>query len=286
MSEYGGVRGAGRRITGTALLYVLLAAVTLPLVFPFAWMVSSALKDPADVFAYPPQLVPEHVRWSNIAEVFTAQPFALQMYNSLYIAVSVTLLTCAFALLSGYAFARLRFPGRNVIFFAMLAALMLPSEVTLVPVFALMQRLGLVDTHVPLIAIPVFGSTGVMATFLMRQFFLAMPAEIEEAAQLDGLGRLGIIWRIALPLARPMLGTVAIIAFLASWNSFLEPTIFLDSPELFTIPVAIAGFTDTSGNPEWNLQMAATAVSTLPVLLAYLIARRQVTESLAHTGIK
>jgi multiple sugar transport system permease protein len=230
--------------------------------------------------------VPDDPRWGNIAEVFTAQPFARQIYNSLYIAVTVTAATCAIALLSGYAFARLRFPGRNLIFFAMLAALMLPAEVTLVPVFALMNALGLVDTHVPLIAMPVFGATGVMATFLMRQFFLALPTEVEEAGELDGLGRLGIIWHIALPLARPMLGTIAIIAFLASWNSFLEPVIFLDSAELFTVPVAITGFTDTSGNPIWNLQMAATAVSTLPVLLAYLIARRQITESLAHTGIK
>lgn len=273
-------------MTLRALLYALLAVLVAPLVFPFLWMVSSALKPPAEIFSYPPRLIPQHVAWENLSDVFRLQPFAQQIWNSVYIAAVVTALTCALSLLSGYAFARLRFPGRNVLFFLLLSALMLPAEVTLIPLFKMLRLVDLVDTHVPLIVLPVFGATGVMATFLMRQFFQALPSEVEEAAQLDGLGRLGIIWHIAMPLARPMLGAVGIIAFLASWNSFLEPLVFLNRAELFTVPVAITGYTDATGHPLWNIQMAATAISTLPVLLAYLLARRQITESLAHTGTR
>jgi multiple sugar transport system permease protein len=273
-----------RAVALRGLLYLLLIVAISPLVFPFLWMVSSALKPPAEIFSYPPRLLPEHVAWGNLSEVFRFQPFARQLWNSVYIAVLVTVLTCALSLLSGYTFARLRFPGRNLLFFLLLGALMLPSEVILIPLFKMLRLVNLVDTHVPLILLPVFGATGVLGTFLMRQFFQSLPTEVEEAAQLDGLGRLGIIWYIAMPLARPMLGTVAIIAFLASWNSFLEPLVFLSRTDLFTVPVAITGYTDATGHPLWNLQMAATAVATLPVLLAYLVARRQITESLAHAG--
>lgn len=258
----------------------------LPLVFPFLWMISSALKSPAEIFGFPPRLVPAAPAWDNLRQVFLFQPFARQIYNSVYIATLVALATCTLSLLSGYAFARLRFPGRNVLFVVFLSALMMPSEVTLVPNFQFMQKLGLVDTHVPLILLPVFGATGVTGIFLMRQFLSALPKEVEEAAMLDGLGRLGILVHIVLPLARPMLGAVGIIAFLASWNSFLEPLVFLNRQELFTVPLALSGFTDTSGNPIWNLQMAATAISTLPVLAAYLFARRQITEGLARTGLQ
>jgi multiple sugar transport system permease protein len=273
-----------RAVALRGLLYLLLVAALTPLVFPFLWMVSSALKPPAETFSYPPRLIPRHVAWENLSEVFAFQPFARQIWNSIYIAVTVAVLTCGLSLLSGYAFARLRFPGRNLLFFALLSALMLPSEVTLIPLFKMLRQVNLVDTHVPLIVAPAFGATGVMATFLLRQFFQALPTDVEEAAQLDGLGRLGIVWYIAMPLARPMLATVAIISFLASWNSFLEPLVFLSRTNLFTVPVAITGYTDATGQPLWNLQMAATAVSTLPVLLAYLLARHQITESLAHAG--
>ncbi|WP_245828250.1 carbohydrate ABC transporter permease [Micromonospora avicenniae] len=273
-----------RPVALRVLLYVLLVLAVAPLVFPFLWMASSALKPPAEIFSYPPRLIPQHVAWENLSEVFRLQPFARQIWNSVYIAAAVTALTCALSLLSGYAFARLRFPGRNLLFFLLLSALMLPAEVTLIPLFKMLRLANLVDTHVPLIILPVFGATGVMATFLIRQFFQSLPPEVEEAAQLDGLGRLGIIWHIAMPLARPMLGAVAIIAFLASWNSYLEPLVFLNRVELFTVPVAITAYTDATGHPLWNVQMAATAISTLPVLLAYVLARRQITDSLAHAN--
>ncbi|PXY27956.1 carbohydrate ABC transporter permease [Prauserella muralis] len=274
------------RLLTRGALYLFLIALSVPLVFPFLWMVSSALKLPGDVLASPPQLVPAEVTWDNIRDVFTFQPFARQVYNSLYIATLVALFTCVLSLLSGYAFARLRFPGRNVLFFLFLSALMLPVEVTLIPNFSLMKALGFADTHVPLLALPVFGATGVTGVFLMRQFIQSIPVELEEAAMIDGMGRLRILLHVILPLTRPMLGTIGIIAFLYSWNSFLEPLVFVNRSELFTVPLALTAFTDTSGNPIWGVQMAATAISTVPLLLAYLVARRQITESLAQTGIK
>ncbi|SFP08127.1 multiple sugar transport system permease protein [Amycolatopsis arida] len=274
------------RTLARVALYAFLVALSVPLVFPFLWMISSALKLPGDVLASPPQLIPRAITWDNIRAVFTFQPFGRQIYNSLYIATLVALFTCALSLLSGYAFARLRFPGRNVIFFVFLSALMLPVEVTLIPNFTLMKHLGLADTHVPLLTLPVFGATGVTGIFLMRQFIQSVPVELEEAAMIDGMGRPRILLHVVLPLARPMLGTIGIIAFLYSWNSFLEPLVFVNRSELFTVPLALTAFTDTSGNPIWGVQMAATAISTVPLLIAYLVARRQITESLAQTGIK
>ncbi|MCP3798397.1 carbohydrate ABC transporter permease [Allokutzneria sp. A3M-2-11 16] len=268
------------------MIYLLLVVLVAPLVFPFLWMVSSAFKQPSEIFAFPPSLLPESPTWNNIVEVFTFQPFARQIYNSLYIALVVALATCALSLLSGYAFARLRFPGKNLIFLVLLSALMLPTEVTLIPNFLMIRDMGLADTHVPLLAIPTFGAIGVTGIFLMRQFLQGIPRELEEAAMIDGIGRLGILWHIVLPLTRPILSTIGIVSFLASWNSFLEPLVFLNRNELFTVPLALSTYTDTSGNPIWNLQLAATAVSTVPILIAYLLARRHITDSLAHAGLK
>ncbi|UQS23488.1 carbohydrate ABC transporter permease [Amycolatopsis thermalba] len=274
------------RTVSRVLRYAFLVVLSVPLVFPFLWMIASALKLPGDVLASPPQLIPRDVTLDNIRDVFAFQPFARQIYNSLYIAVLVALFTCALSLLSGYAFARLRFPGRNVIFFLFLSALMLPVEVTLIPNFTLMKDLGLADTHVPLLALPVFGATGVTGIFLMRQFIQSIPVELEEAAMIDGMGRARILLSLILPLTRPMLGTIGIIAFLYSWNSFLEPLVFVNRSELYTVPLALTALTDTSGNPLWGPQMAATAISTVPLVIAYLVARRQITESLAQTGVK
>jgi multiple sugar transport system permease protein len=149
-----------------------------------------------------------------------------------------------------------------------------------------MQFLKLTDSHLPLILIPIFSSNGVMATFMMRQYFMNLPREVEESAMLDGLNRLGILWYIAMPMARAAMAAVAILSFLFSWNLFLEPLIFIDTLEKFTVPVALRGFTDSYGYPMWNLQLAATTLSILPVLIFFILAQRQVVESLSFSGIK
>jgi multiple sugar transport system permease protein len=267
----------------TIILLILLA---IPFVFPFWWMITSAFKDQTSIFEFPPRLLPEVWHPENFAAVFTYQPFAQHYFNSLYIAVLVTVGTLIVASMSGYAFARIKFPGRTVLFIILLSALMMPSEVTIIPNFFFMKQLNLINTHVPLIIIPILGAPSVLGSFMMRQFFVSIPPEIEEAAMLDGAGRLGIFWRIVLPLARPALGGLAILVFLASWNNFLEPLVYLDDINLFTLPLSLRNFNDVYGTPLWHLQLAATTLSVVPVLIIYVIAQRQIIDTFAASGVK
>jgi multiple sugar transport system permease protein len=264
---------------------IALLIAAIPFVFPFVWMVSAGFKSVTEIFGAP-TLVPRVWRWQNFVEVFTYQPFARQYFNSLYIAIVVTALTLAISSLAGYALARMRFAGAGLLMLFLISALMVPEEVTIIPNFFLMRWFGLVDTHWPLILLPTFGPHGVMATFLMRQYFLALPKELEEAGKMDGLSRFGVWWKIALPMARPALAAVSIITFLFSWNLFLEPLIFLSSLDMFTLPLALSNFNDSYGLPLWNLQLAATSLAVVPILIVYLIAQRQIIESFALSGVK
>jgi multiple sugar transport system permease protein len=267
-------------------LYGVLCLLSVPFVFPTWWMVTSSVKPVGEIFAFPPSLVPTDVSLDAYGQVFTVQPFARQYFNSMYIALLVTAGTMVVAALAGYAFARIRFRGQNVLFLVVLTGLLIPSEVTIVPLFQMFRAWGMIDTHWPLILVPIFGAPSVLATFIMRQFFITLPVELEEAARVDGLGRFATFLRIALPLARPALGAVAIFTFLHSWNLYLEPIVFLSTPEKFTIPQALTQFVDTYGGPMWNVQLAAAALTAIPVLAVFVFAQRQFIEGLAHTGIK
>ena len=268
------------------LVYGVLCVLAVPFLFPTWWMITSSVKPLGDIVRFPPSLLPTSVDLGAYRQVFELQPFARQYFNSMYIAVLVTLGTLAVASLAGYAFARIRFRGANLLFLVILTGLLIPSEVTIVPLFQMFQRWGLVDTHWPLILVPTFGAPSVLATFIMRQFFLALPGELEEAARLDGLGRFGMFRRIALPLARPALGAVAIFTFLHSWNLYLEPIVFLSSKDKFTLPQALTQFVDAYGGPMWNVQLSAASLTAIPVLILFVIAQRQFIEGLAHTGLK
>jgi len=267
-------------------LYGLLCVLLVPFVFPTWWMVTSSLKPISDIFVFPPQLFPAHPDWSTYRQVFTVQPFAQQYWNSAWIAAVVTAATLAISSMAGYAFARIRFPGANALFIVVLTGLLIPSEVTIVPLFRMFLKLGWVNTHWPLVLIPVFGAPSVFATFVMRQFFIALPQELEEAARVDGLGRVKIFRTIALPLARPALASVAIFTFLHSWNLYLEPIVFLSTPSKFTLPQALTQYTDAYGGPMWNIQLAAATLTALPVLIVFVLAQKQFVEGLAHTGLK
>ena len=266
--------------------YGLLCVLAVPFVFPTWWMVTSSVKPVSEIFSWPPTIVPTSFSLDAYRAVFTLQPFGQQYFNSAYIAAVVTLGTLAVASLSGYAFARIRFPGADALFLVVLTGLLIPSEVTIVPLFQMFSSWGLVDTHWPLILVPILGAPGVLATFIMRQFFLALPAELEEAGRLDGLGRFAIFWRIALPLSRPALGAVAIFTVLHSWNLYLEPIVFLSTPAKFTLPQALTQFVDAYGGPMWDVQLSAATLSAVPVLVVFVIAQRQFIEGLAHTGLK
>jgi multiple sugar transport system permease protein len=178
-----------------------------------------------------------------------------QYWNSAYIAALVTIGTMVVSSMAGYAFARIKFPFANAIFMVVLLGLLIPSEVTIVPLFQMFLKAGMVNTHWPLILVPIFGAPSVFATFVMRQFFIALPVELEEAARVDGLGRFKIFCKIALPLARPALASVAIFTFLHSWNLYLEPIVFLSSADKFTLPQALTQYTDAYGGPMWNIQL-------------------------------
>lgn len=272
----------GRRI----LFFVALSIMAVPFVFPTWWMFTSSLKPISEIFAFPPTLWPENPSLDAYTKAFELQPFARQYFNSLYISVVVTVGTMLIASLAGYAFARIKFRGQNLLFLVVLVGLLIPSEVTIVPMFQIFNWLGLIDTHWPIILVSTFGAPSVLATFIMRQFFLTLPVELEEAARLDGLGRPAIWWRIAMPLATSALAAVAIFTFLHIWNLYLEPTVYLQSPELFTLPQALTRYTDAYGGQLWNVQLAAATMTALPVLVVFVLAQKQFVEGLAQTGLK
>ena len=267
-------------------IYGLICVLLIPFVFPTWWMITSSVKPISDIFAFPPDLWPRRFDFSTYAKVFELQPFARQYWNSAYIAALVTVGTMIISSMAGYAFARIKFPFSNAIFMVVLLGLLIPSEVTIVPLFQMFLKWGMINTHWPLILVPVFGAPSVFATFVMRQFFIALPGELEEAARVDGLGRFKIFWLIALPLAKPALGAVAIFTFLHSWNLYLEPIVFLSSTQMFTLPQALTQFTDAYGGAMWNIQLAAATMTAIPVLLVFIVAQKQFVEGLAHTGLK
>jgi len=271
---------------GQVFFYLLLVVMAVPFLTPFWWMLTGSFKKAIDIFTFPPPLIPSYLEFSNFTQAFTFQPFARHYLNSIYIALTVTLGVLFITSLAGYAFARISFKGSNIIFVVLLSALMMPSEVTIVPNFVVMKTLGLTDTHWPIILLPIFGSHGVVSMFMMRQFFLALPVELEDAARMDGLGRFGIFWQIAMPMAKPALAAVAILTFLASWNSYLEPFIFINNIQLFTLPLSLSNFRDPYGAPLWTIQLAATTMSVIPVLGFYVLAQRQVIESFSFSGVK
>lgn len=267
------------------LLYLALVLVCLPFVLPIVWMFMSSLKSAQGIFGSPFGLNFD-AGLSNFARVFHDFPFARQYLNSLLtaaIAVPVTLLLSATA---GYAFARMRFPGRDLAFVMTLAAMMVPAELVAIPQFIVFKNLHLANTLVPIILLQIFSATGALSVFLMRQHFITLPRELDEAGRIDGLGTLGVFRHIMLPLSRPALATVAIFAVLNSWNDYFNPLIYLNDEKKMTLPLALQRFTDPLGGTYWNLTLAASVLVALPVLLAFLMAQRTFIESLASSGTK
>ncbi|MBH0052549.1 carbohydrate ABC transporter permease [Salinibacterium sp. SWN139] len=268
------------------LFYVALTIMAVPFILPTLWMISSSFKPIGEIFAFPPTLWSANPTLDGYVKAFELQPFVRQYFNSLYIAFFVTAGTMFISSLAGYAFARIRFRGQNVLFLIVLVGLLIPSEVTIVPLFQIFSGMGLINTHWPILLVSTFGAPSVLATFIMRQFFISLPIELEEAARLDGLGRFAIWWRIAMPLAKSALAAVAIFTFLAIWNLYLEPTVYLQSPELFTLPQALTRYADAYGGQLWNVQLAAATMTALPVLVVFVLAQKQFVEGLAQTGLK
>jgi multiple sugar transport system permease protein len=279
----------------TAIVATLVVlAIGFVMVFPFYWMVTSSLKSAFDVSAFPPVLFPTDLQWGNYWQVFFGSagavtfsvPFAQMYFNSLYIAVLNVVLTVFVSSLAGYAFARIRFPGRTALLVILLSALLMPMTALLIPLFIIYRDLGWLGTHLPLIFGPPFGAPAIVGTFVMRQFFLGIPSELEDAGRLDGLGRLGILRHIALPLSRPAIASVVILTFLASWDMFIEPLVFVGTPpQNLTVSVGLTQYVDVTSYPVYQVQMAATTLSMLPILIVFVFAQRQFIQGIARVGI-
>lgn len=272
-----------RRYTGSVLLHVVLIICCLTMIIPFFWMIGTSLKDFSQVFNIPPNWIPNPVVWANYPDSWTALPFARAYWNSFYIAaivVSSQLLGCSMA---GYAFARINFPFRDTIFILFLATLMIPHQVTIIPTYLIMRDLGWLDTHLALI-VPsaLFSAFGV---FLMRQFIKSLPEELEESAILDGANRWRIYWQIILPLIKAPLAALGIFSFLAQWNNFFTPNIFLSTPEKFTVPLLLNMFRGLYVT-DWTLMMAAGTIAVIPLLVIYVFGQRYIIEGVALTGLK
>jgi multiple sugar transport system permease protein len=265
----------------TVVSQVLLTAVLLLFLMPFVWMIATALKPPAEVFGAGTGLVGSEVRWSNFAEAWNYLPFGRFMLNGLFVAVAGTVVVCVTSVLSAYAFARLRFRFRDRIFLLYLGTLMVPQEVTVVPMFILMQQFRWVDSYAALILPWAFTAFG---TFLLRQFFLTIPRELEEAATIDGASRFRILLQVVVPIARPAIAVLAAFTFINYWNSFLWPLIVVNSRDMSTVPLGLNLFLSQNGN-QWHLLMAAAAISMLPTVVMVVVLQRHLVRGIALSGL-
>jgi ABC-type glycerol-3-phosphate transport system permease component len=278
---------AGRRfrtLVGNTLVYLVLFAGAFVLMIPFAWMLSTSLKEAGAVFNWPPEWIPDPVRWANYPDAWNYLPFGTFLRNTLIITVTTVIGQTLSASLVAYSFARLRWIGRDTLFFIVLATLMLPFHITMIPVFAIWKQLGAVDTLIPLI-IPAFLGGGAFNIFLMRQFFMSIPLDLDDAAKIDGCSILGIYWRIIMPLSKPVIGTVAIFSFLFHWNDFLGPLIYLNSTDNYTLALGLRLFQGQYAT-EWELLMAASLIVMMPVLIIYFVAQRYFVQGIVFTGVK
>ncbi|OLP60606.1 sugar ABC transporter ATP-binding protein [Xaviernesmea oryzae] len=266
----------------TVIAYLLAIAITIVMLLPFAWMLSASLKLDRDVFAFPIEWIPSAPRWQNYVDIWTRIPLALFIYNTTKLTVIVTLLQLFTSSFAAYAFAKLRFAYREVLFLAYIATIAMPWQVYMVPQFLEMRALGLNNTHLALICLQAFTAFGV---FLMRQFYMSIPDELCEAARIDGMNEYQIWFRIMLPLSKPALSTLTIFTFVSTWNDFLGPLIYLTKTELKTIQIGIRMFI-TQYSTEYGLIMAASIVSLIPVLIVFLALQRFFVEGIASSGLK
>ena len=290
MSAFG---SAPRRIVGLGdpprgprgwLLFGLCCVLAVVLLLPFAWLVRSSFMDAGQIFEFPPRWIPDPVTWTNYPDAVDAIPFVRYLGNTLMILVPTVIGTVISTTLAAYGFARLRWPGRDLVFNVLLLTFMLPFVATLIPTFLLWTGLHLTNTNWPLVLPHWFGSD-VFFIFLLRQFFRTIPRELDEAAILDGANPLEVLWHVIVPLSRPALATIAILAGLAAWNDFLDPLVYLNQSDKFTLALGLSEFTGLYSS-QWHLLMAASTLIVLPVLVIFFFAQRFFVEGIALTGIK
>jgi len=264
-------------------LYLVLILVGTVLLLPFVWLLSTALKsESADLFSYPPQWIPDPIVWSNFVKSWNLLPFGLYIFNTFFIAISTVVLNLFFCSLTGYALARMRFVGRQVIFYAVLATTMVPFQVLLIPLFIVTLKLGLVDSYAGVI-LPV--AVNAFGIFLLRQAFTTIPLDLENAARIDGCNDFTIYSRIMLPLIKPALATQAAFTFVAQWNDFLWPLVVLKDRDLYTLQLALASLQGVFG-VNWRYISAASIIALVPTIIFFFFTQRFFTQGLTSGGVK
>ena len=272
-----------RRVVKNTVLYIVIGTGALTMLLPFIWMISSSLMTQAEMFYFPPKWIPKVLRWDNYVKTIQTMPFIRFTINTIIISVTSTfgmLLVCS---ISAYTFARMRFPGKPIIFGVLMTTMMIPNQVTMIPVFLIMRWLGWVNSFLPLIVPSFFG--GAFGIFMLRQFHMTIPMELEEAAKLDGCNRLRIIFQIMIPLTKPALATLGVFTFMGKWNDLLGPVIYLYDFNKMTLTVGLAMFR-TQYSTVYNLLMCGAVISMLPILAIYVFAQKYFVQGIVMTGIK
>ncbi len=272
-----------RRRLAVGVVYLVLIALSISFLSPFALMVSTSLKPEDRIFTETIEWIPRPIRWHNYVEALQSFPFLLYLRNTLFVCALVVVGTVLSSALPAYGFARLRWKGRDVLFLIMLATIMLPAQVTMLPVFVLFRTIGWTGTYLPLVVPPFFGSA--FAIFLLRQFFLTIPQELSDAARIDGCSEWRIFWQIIVPLSVPALATVALFAFIGAWTDFINPLVYLTDENTYTLAVGLQTFVGRHSS-EWNLLMAAATVVTLPLMVVFFFTQKLFIEGITLTGIK
>jgi ABC-type glycerol-3-phosphate transport system permease component len=274
-----------RKVLPRLIIYILLVLGSVAFILPFLWMLSSSLKTPGEIFIFPPKWIPSSPQWHNYPDALTIQPFGRYTINTIIVTGLSMLGTLISSSLVAYGFARIRGAGSGFLFSLVLATMMLPYQVTMIPTFIVFRMLGWVNTLKPLIVPSFFGSA--FFIFLLRQFMMTVPLEMDEAAIIDGCSTFGVYWRIMLPMAKPALATVAIFAFMDGWTDLMGPLIYLNSQRLYTIALGLATFRQQfSTETPWHQLMAASIATMIPTLLVFLLAQRIFIQGIVVTGLK
>jgi len=276
---------SGQARFGKIMAYLVLSVGGFLMLTPFFWLISSSLKAPHQIYTFPPQWIPDPVQWQNYIEVWQVVPVLRYLANTMIVTVFSTIGVTLSSAMAGYSFARLRFPGRDLMFGSILATVMLPFVVTMIPIYIMFSRLGWVGTFLPLIVPHWFG--GPITIFMLRQFFRTIPMELEDAARIDGANRPRIFFQIALPLARPALVVVLVLALLYNWNDFIGPLIYLQKRDMYTIALGLNALQYFEGGLDWtHYVMVLAAIMVTPIVIVYFFAQRAFVEGIVLTGLK
>ncbi|AXG76666.1 carbohydrate ABC transporter permease [Streptomyces paludis] len=277
-----GRRGELGTTVGRVLLYAGLIVLAAAILLPFGWMLISSVKTDNAVFTVPIQWIPEEFRWQNFTEIWTDIPLLTYLGNSLFLSVTITVLQVLTGSFAAYGFAKMQFPGRDALFLGYIATIAVPWQAYMVPQYIMMEKIGLVNTHLSLILLQAFGAFGV---FLMRQFYMTIPDEISEAARLDGLSEYGIWARMILPLSKPALASLALLTFVNTWNDYMGPFIYLTDNDLWTVQLGLRQFVGMY-DARYAMIMTGSVLSVLPILVIFLLGQRYFVQGIATSGIK